>query len=163
MERLGGSFGFLEGARRKGWVRYYGLATWDSLRVGPEQEGHFDLEDALTAAREAGGAEHGFRFVQFPFNLVMPEAATRATQRAGRKAQTVFDACAALGLGTFSSVPLLQGRLPAAEALRFARSAPNHLAPLVGHKESRHVEDNLAVAREPPLSPGDFSRILKGL
>lgn len=163
LDRLKDSFGFLEDARKEGHIRFYGLATWDSLRVPQRAQGHLDLEDALLVAREVGGAENGFRFVQFPFNMAMPEAATARVQRAEGAERTVLDASSLLGIGTFSSVPLLQGRLPAREALQFARSAPHHLAPLVGQKSPEHVRANLEVAQEPPMGSEEFLQILNAL
>ncbi len=162
--RLAEAFAFLEEARRKGRIAAYGLATWDSLRLGRQEEGYLSLERATEIAREVGGEGHGLRFVQFPLNPNMPEALLLKNQRVGGKAHTLLEAAAALGVGTFSSAPLLQGeaigQLPSAGALtpaqtllQFARSAPHHLAALVGQKDPRHVQENLALALRPPEDP----------
>lgn len=80
----------------------------------------------------------------------------------------------ALGLGVFASVPLLQGQLlsetrlpsfegldtPAQACLQFVRSTPGILAPLAGHKQPHHVEDNLRVAAVSPLTIQDFEKRL---
>lgn len=163
LERLRSAFDFLERCRSEGKIRYYGLATWDTLRLPANASGYLALEEALTVAQAAGGTDHGFRFVQFPFNMAMPEAALRKNQPVEEELRTLFDAARALGLGTFSSVPLLQGKLPPREALQFARGAPGHLAPLVGHKDPQHVTQNLEVARVPPLEPEEFEGLLHHL
>lgn len=160
LDRLRESFQFLEGARKEGKIRYYGLATWETFRTPPEEDAHLELEEVVELAREIGGPEAGFRFLQFPFNLRMPEAAVAPYQELGAERKTLLEAAGALGVGTLSSVPLLQGRLPVKEALQFARSAPGHLAPLVGHKDPRHVTENLSVAAHPPWTAEEFQTYL---
>ncbi len=166
LDKLRDAFRFLEEARRAHHIRYYGLATWDSLRLPPGQLELLSLEDVVQLAERVGGPNHGFRFVQFPFNLRMPEAASVQNQAVGPEHYTLFEAATRLGIGTFSSVPLLQAQLPAPDALEFARSPPGHIAPLVGHKDPLHVEENLALAARPPLSPEAFAnrldRLLRG-
>ncbi|MDE2045036.1 MAG: aldo/keto reductase [Thermoplasmata archaeon] len=170
-ERLRGAFDFFEEARRKGRLVSYGLATWDSLRKARGETGHLSLDEVVRVAEEAGGKEHGFRFLQFPLNRMMAEAATLRNQRVGEDRMTLLDAAHHLRLGTFSSVPLLQGELchgpgsvpglsASQSALQFARSAPHHLAPLVGQKDPAHVEENLALSRRSPLGSEEFSQLL---
>lgn len=166
-ERLREAFAFYEEARRIGRIRWYGLATWDSLRMGRSEPGYLSLERAVELAREVGGDEHGFRFIQFPLNPVMPEAAVLRNQRVGSRSLTLLEAAGALGVGTFSSVPLLQGealgQIPptggltgAQPVLQFSRSAPGHLTTLVGQKDPAHVPENLALARFPPVEEATF-------
>ncbi|MCI4373296.1 MAG: aldo/keto reductase [Thermoplasmata archaeon] len=166
-KRLEAAFEVCEGFRSAGQLGAYGLATWDSLRVPPGAEGHFGLRVAVQVAEKIGGAEHGFRFVQFPFNQSMPEAATWPTQLVGRNVVPLFDAAVTLGIGCFTSVPLLQGRLTrgkvlpdgltaAQTALQFARSAPGNLTALVGQKKPEHLSENLDLASRPPWSESEF-------
>ncbi|MCI4364437.1 MAG: aldo/keto reductase, partial [Thermoplasmata archaeon] len=110
---------------------------------------------------------HGFRFLQFPFNAAMPEAAAVRTQRVGGAPRTLFQAATALGMHCFTSVPLLQGQLlervpaevgitPAQWCLQFARSAPGTSGALVGMKAPTHLAENLTVAERPPWPVGEF-------
>ncbi|HXQ49274.1 MAG TPA: aldo/keto reductase [Thermoplasmata archaeon] len=172
LRRLEAAFELCEGFRRAGTLGGYGLATWECLRVPPRAEGHFELAEAVRVAERVGGSDHGFRFIQFPFNLSMPEAATWPTQVAGARTVPLFDAAAALGIGCFTSVPLLQGRLTrgrsasdgltaAQSALQFARSAPGTLAPLVGQKTPAHLSENLELASRPPWGETEFRARLK--
>lgn len=169
--RLRLAFDVLEGFRAEGTLGAYGLATWDSLRVAANEPGFFSLESAVRIAREAGGEHHGFRYVQFPFNLAMPEAATVQNQRVAGVPMTLFAAATALGVGCFTSAPLLQGRLArsgataaglprAATALQFARSAPGNTAALVGQKQPEHIAQNLELASIPPWDATTFSTLL---
>jgi aryl-alcohol dehydrogenase-like predicted oxidoreductase len=169
--RLEAAFAVFEQWRAKGRLGAYGLATWDCLRTSRSDPGFYSLADAVRIAERVGGDRHGFRFVQFPFNLAMPEAAQLRNQPVGEDRLTLFDAAARLGVGCFTSVPLFQGQLaragpkqpglsPAQTALQFARSAPGTLAPLVGQKSPDHLAENLEVASLPPWPPDGFRELL---
>src|ERR1044072_6586519 len=78
------AFEALEAARADGQLSFYGVATWNGFRVPSNDGGYHSLERMVTIARETGGVEHGFRFIQVPFNLGMPEALTLANQTVRR-------------------------------------------------------------------------------
>ena len=169
--RLEAAFGFYEDLRARGALGAYGLATWDCLRVPRTEPGYFSLASAERIARKVGGEHHGFRFVQFPFNLAMPEASSVHNQPVGDARLTLFDAARKLGVSCFTSVPLLQGQLARAgpkrqglsaaqTALQFARSAPGTLAPLIGQKRSEHLAENLEVASIEPWDPVAFAELV---
>jgi aryl-alcohol dehydrogenase-like predicted oxidoreductase len=164
LHRLWQAFERLELRRAQGHLAAYGLATWDALRAPRDDPVHLDLGAIMELAQEVGGATHGFRFVQFPFNSSMPEALERSNQRVDGKLMPLFGAAAALGIGCFTSVPLLQGQLAAGPgsgkltaaqtALQYARSAPGNLAALVGTKSPAHLSEDLGVADvEPEFVP----------
>ncbi|MCI4328025.1 MAG: aldo/keto reductase [Thermoplasmata archaeon] len=165
--RLAAAFAFYETERKRGTLGAYGLATWDCLRVPRSEAGHLSLEEVVRLAEKVGGPDHGFRYLQFPFNLAMPEAARLRTQTAGGDRLTLFEAARKLGVAVFTSVPLFQGQLaregPSAEplsaaqtALQFARSVPGTLGPLVGQKTPEHLAENLKLADSPPWDEAEF-------
>ncbi|HKS59480.1 MAG TPA: aldo/keto reductase [Thermoplasmata archaeon] len=169
LQRLGDAFGFFEKKRRAGALRSYGLATWDSLRVPRSDPGFLSLEEAVGVARTVGGDGHGFQFVQFPFNPVMPEATALRNQSVAGERLSLFEAARRLGIGCFTSVPLLQGQLAregehadklssALTALQFARSAPGTLGPMVGQKHPEHLAENLRLAEQAPWDETAFRR-----
>lgn len=171
LSRLEEAFGVFERFRSEGHLASYGLATWDCLRTRRSEPGFLSLETAARLARKVGGSDHGFRFIQFPFNLAMPEAATTRNQPVGGDVLSLFDAARKLGLGCFTSVPLVQGQLArsgpkrngltsAQTALQFARSAPGTLGPLVGQKRSEHLSENLELAGRPPWAAESFDALL---
>lgn len=172
LARLEEAFGVYEELRDRGRLGAYGIATWDSMRLPPGDPSFFPIEAAARVARKVGGADHGFRFVQFPFNVAMPEAATFANQPVDGKPEPLFAAAARLGVASFTSVPLLQGQLarggpkrtglsPAQTALQFARSAPGSLAALVGQKDPHHLSENLELAVRPPWDRTTFESVLR--
>jgi aryl-alcohol dehydrogenase-like predicted oxidoreductase len=171
VERLEQAFALFESFRDAGTLGSYGIATWESLRVPRSAPQYFSLESAVRAARKVGGEGHGFRYVQFPFNLAMPEAWTVANQPVGGSLQPLLVAASKLGLGCFTSIPLLQGRLTrtgprrqgltsAQTALQFARSAPGTLGPLIGQKGADHLSENLEIASRRPWDAATFVAML---
>jgi aryl-alcohol dehydrogenase-like predicted oxidoreductase len=166
MARLEAAFDTLETARRQQKLQYYGLATWDCFRVHPSDDGYLSLVEVVRLAESVGGANHGFRYIQVPFNLAMGEAATEAFQQDNVKSERrypVLRVAESLHIGVFTSVPLYQGNLltveglptfpglatPAQQCLQAVRCTPGIVAPLVGHKQRAHVKENLQVAETP--------------
>jgi aryl-alcohol dehydrogenase-like predicted oxidoreductase len=166
--RLEAAFRFYEERRASGEVGAYGLATWDCLRTQRGGAGYLSLEEVVRLAEQVAGPSHGFRFIQFPFNLAMPEAARLRNQTVNRERRSLFDAARDLGIGVFTSVPLLQGQLArdgpragtlsaAQSAVQFARSAPGSSGPLIGQKQPEHLSENLEVAGTPPWGVEAFA------
>lgn len=182
-QRLGAAFRMLEGAVADGRIRAYGLATWNGLRVPPDEKGHLSLararDLAIAAAREVKGGDHDhFRYVQLPLNLSMPEAVRRRVQIIEKDTQTPLRAARTLGLWPVASGAIGQGRITklddklaaylgppggtiAQAALQFTRSAPDLAAALVGMKEANHVEENLALVKIPVVDEAGFRALLK--
>ncbi|MBL8179164.1 MAG: aldo/keto reductase [Bryobacterales bacterium] len=162
LQRTGAAFEVCERFVREGRIRYYGTATWDGYRKADQ----LSLANMEQAAREAGGAEHRFRFIQLPFNLAMLEAVTAGVAPYAHQ----------LGISVIGSASLLQARLtsglpeqlaqalagPAtdtARAIQFARSAPHIDVALIGMSKPEHVEENLGAAAYPPLPEPQFLKL----
>jgi aryl-alcohol dehydrogenase-like predicted oxidoreductase len=174
--RLRAGFAALEEAVQAGKIRWYGAATWNGFRVAPQERNHLSLAEVLEAARDAGGADHHFRFVQLPYNLAMLEAFTLANQRADSGLVPMLRAAEHAGLYTIASASIMQGQLSrglppelaaalpglatdAQRALQFVRSTPGIGTALVGMKTVAHVEENAGVARTPPVPWEQFQRL----
>ena len=174
--RLRAAFEQLESERAAGRLRFYGAATWNGFRVPPHERSHLSVERMWELAREAGGDAHGFRFVQLPFNLAMPEALVSENQARGGEPASLLEAAKELGVTVVASASLLQGKvardLPehiraplgslatdAQTALQFVRSTPGVTTALVGMSRRAHVEENLQLARVAPASSEDYSRL----
>ena len=177
--RLRAAFEQLERERAEGRLRFYGAATWNGFRVQAGARGHHSLERMFRIAEEVGGAEHGFRFVQLPFNLAMPEALVTANQQHGDSLVSLLEAAQALGVTVVASASILQGKvardLPehiraplgalatdAQTAIQFTRSTPGVTTALVGLSRREHVEENLQLARLPPASAEDYGCLFTG-
>jgi aryl-alcohol dehydrogenase-like predicted oxidoreductase len=174
MEMLAKAFELYEKYRSDGKIRYYGMATWTCFRVLSDSKEFLSLEKCVKAAQAVGGKNHGFRFVQLPYNLSYSEALLLKSQSVGAEDHlTILDAAARLGIGVFTSVPLFQGRLlheqipdygvdgDIAKLVQIIRSSPSVIAPLIGQKKPNHVEENLRVANMPPLSSEEFKNAVQ--
>lgn len=175
VQMLKEAFQFYEEKRREGKIRYYGMATWNCFRVEKDNVEYLNLKNVVNIAKQVGGEEHGFRFVQLPFNMAMSEALTEKNQEIDGETVSFLTAAKKLGITVFTSVPLLQGRLlnnnvipkfanidsPAIRCLQFVRSAG--AIPLVGQKRMEHMQENIGIARIPPFNESEFNDLLTRL
>ncbi len=178
--RLRKAFDFLEEEIAAGRIKRYGVATWNGFRVPMQSREHHSLLRMVEVAREVGGESHGFRFIQLPFNLAMPEALTLANQTIGDHGNgnlvSVLEAAAVLQVTVVSSASILQGRVASGlpetlrgalgylatdgqTAIQFVRSTPGISIALVGMSKREHVEENLQLVRVEPVRPEDFNRL----
>ena len=175
--RLTAAFRELEACVAEGKIQVYGAATWHAFRVPPAHEAAVSLEKAIACAQAAGGQDHHFRVLQFPFNFGLPEALSHLTQSAGGQKRGAIEAARAAGLAVFTSVPLMQGQLlgrfgpefrtkfpglqtDAQRCLQFVRSTPGVTAPLCGMKDVAHVQENAALCAAAPFSAEEFNALI---
>jgi len=174
--RLRAAFGMLEQNVAVGKIRMYGVATWNGFRVSPEARDYHSLEQMVAVAREVAGDSHGFRFIQLPLNLAMPEAFVLQNQSINGEAMSLLEAAEALGISVVASASILQGRVAqgvpeavreplgslatdAQTAIQFVRSTPGITTALVGMSSREHVEENLQLSRVEPVLPEEFMRL----
>jgi aryl-alcohol dehydrogenase-like predicted oxidoreductase len=171
-------FEVYEKFRSKNKIRYYGMATWTCFRVGEENKEYLSLDEVYNIAKSIGGVDHGFRFIQLPYNLAYSEALFLKNQNVGNeKKLTILEAAKRLKIGVFSSVPLLQGKLiqtkipdysegltdPIMKLVQIIRSSPSIIAPLIGQKKMDHVNNNNKISEVPPLSEEEFKLAIEVL
>ena len=175
MEMLAKAFEMYEKYRANNKICYYGMATWTCFRVPYESPEYLSLEQAVKCAEGVGGKDHGFKFIQLPYNLAYSEALLLRNQSVQSEGNlTILQAAAKLNIGIFTSIPLFQGRLfrsqipnygnatdPVAKLLQIIRSSSSVIAPLIGQKRPEHVEENLKVANMPPLSEEEFQQAIR--
>ncbi|MCK5904670.1 MAG: aldo/keto reductase, partial [Gammaproteobacteria bacterium] len=104
-------FDFYEKKRKDGKIRFYGMATWECFRTTPENPLFLELAEVMDLAIQAGGNEHGFRFIQLPFNLMLDQAYITKNHGVDGKTVSALEAAQKFNLGVFTSVPLMQGKL----------------------------------------------------
>jgi aryl-alcohol dehydrogenase-like predicted oxidoreductase len=182
LQRIEDAFAVLEAAVDAGHLRFYGVATWDGLRCGPDQQAHLGLvkliHHAGAARMRVGGraSDHHLRVLEMPFNLAMTEAFLSPSQPFRFGAQTLLAAAQEVGMMVWSSASLLQmrhaGRIPpeysaafgttndAHTALQFTRSTPGITTALVGMGRPEHAVSNAAFCREHPPEPGTVKTLL---
>ena len=176
LENLKSVFELYEQKRKEGKIKFYGMATWECFRVTSDNPQYLSLEYTVNLAKEVGGENHGFRFIQLPYNMNFDQALLTKNQTLGEETVSILEASVRLGIGVFTSVPFMQGRLlapgvmpefndlkPSLRALQFIRSTPGVLAPLVGQKSLEHVSENLEVMNIPPMTEDEFLTLVKKL
>lgn len=174
--RLSAAFEQLEQERAANRLRMYGVATWNGFRVAPDSREYLSLKRMTELARAAGGVEHGFRFVQLPLNLAMPEALVLRNQTIAGEQLSLLEAARALGVTVVASSSTLQGKVARGlpdhireplgslatdtqTAIQFARSTPGIATALIGMSRREHVEENLQLVRTAPATPEDYARL----
>lgn len=153
------------------------MATWDCFRVPPENPQYLSIFEIAKLAKDAGGEQNGFKFVQLPYNMYYDQALTGKNHSKDGASFTILEAATKLGIGIFTSVPLMQSKLldpnvlpefgqiskASHRALQFVRSTPGVIAPLVGQKSPSHVDENLELAKTPVMSESEFSDLVRNL
>lgn len=177
-KRLQAVFEFFEKKVSEGKIRWYGTATWSGYRVSPESPEHLSLEEIQILAREVGGVNHHFRFVQLPLNLAMPEAWVLPNQKYGAGLIPFLELARKLRIQVIASASLLQGQLtkpfppdfqglfPVLKkssqcSLQFTRSCPGVVTALVGMKQKAHVLENLETAKVSPFGESELQRLFQ--
>ncbi len=172
--RIAKAFERLEQNRTDGKINFYGVATWNGFRVTPDNIGYHSLERFVQIARQVGGDEHGFKFIQLPHNLAMPEAYLVPNQSANGRAVSTLQAANDLGVAVMVSASILQGKLAqqvplyiretlgklttdAQTSLQFVRSTPGVTTALVGMSSVEHVRENMGLAKVEPASENKFA------
>ena len=177
LDNLKKIFEFYESKRKDGKIRFYGMATWECFRAAPDNPMFLSLDDVVKIAQDVGGEEHGFRFIQLPFNLHFDQAMLLKNQTVNGIQKSILDTASELEIGVFTSVPLMQGKLlewakskplfstssPSVGLLQFIRSTPGVLAPLIGQKSSIHVDENLEIMKIKAMKQTEYDDFIKKL
>jgi aryl-alcohol dehydrogenase-like predicted oxidoreductase len=171
IERLRQTFVILENAVARGNIGCYGVATWEGLRVVPDDPRHLSLTRVLRAAAEAakscGAKQHHLRAVQLPLNIRDHQSSTVASQPVGSQLMSAVQAVRAHGLYCFTSASVLQGRKVPREqatelsetmggmtvstaALQAVRSTVGVGSALVGMRRIASVEESITLASLAP-------------
>jgi len=158
-----------------GKTAFYGIATWDGLRRRSGDNNGLQLARLVALAREVGGPNHHFRFVQLPVNYSMNEAISARNQHNGdRPPIPLVEAADGFGITVIGSATLLQGRLAsglpddflnkfsdslptqAQRAIQFARSTPGVTTSLIGMSKAERVNENMAIAKVKPFTDTEY-------
>ena len=141
--RIALAFERLEENRKRRKLQFYGVATWNGFRAALDSGKHHSFVRMIEIARQVGGDDHGFRFIQMPVNLAMPVSLLNET--IDGEPMNIAEAAARLGVTVIASGSMLQGRLGVSphSAIQFVRSAPGITTALVGMSRVEHVDENL--------------------
>ncbi len=170
------AFKQLEKNRQDGKIKFYGEATGNGFRLQQNERNYHSLEKMWKIAEKIGGEDHGFRFIQLPFNLAMPEALLFRNQQFNGQVFSTMEVAENLGISVMCSASILQGKLAtglpsnikeglgnlesdAQAGLQFVRSTSQVTSALVGMSKTNHVEENLELMNVPVLSNEDYQKL----
>jgi aryl-alcohol dehydrogenase-like predicted oxidoreductase len=166
--RIEAAFKLFEELRAEGKIVAYGIASWNGFLYEEDHTEYISLAKVVQIAQTIGGENHGFKYLQSPFNMAKPHAYGYANQQCDEgKYYPLMHACARFGLTMLGSSPMLQMNLfkrpfaakigeilqtselsDVASALQFARSA-GAITAIFGAVEPSHVVDNAILAYIP--------------
>ncbi len=166
--RIEAAFELFETLRTEGKIVAYGIAAWNGFLYEEDHTEYISLSKVVEIARRVGGEDHGFKYLQSPFNMAKPHAFSYANQQCeDGNYYPLMNACAQFGLSFLGSSSLLQKNLfkrpfaskigelmnttelsDVASALQFARSA-GAITAIFGAVDPDHVTDNAILAYVP--------------
>lgn len=179
--RIEAAFNVLEELRAEGKIVSYGIAAWNGFLYEADHTEYIALSKVVEIARRVGGEEHGFKYIQSPFNLAKPHAYGYANQQCDDGMfYPMMHACARYGLTFIGSSALLQKNLfkrpfaanvgellntgelnDVASALQFARSAGG-ISAIFGAVDPAHVMDNAVLGYLPSASVDAVNTLMRG-
>jgi aryl-alcohol dehydrogenase-like predicted oxidoreductase len=179
--RIKEAFKVFEELRREKKIVDYGIAAWNGFLYEADHTEYISLAKVVEVARSVGGENHGFKYIQSPFNLAKPHAYGYANQQTEDGLfYPLMHACSSYGLTYIGSSPLLQKNLfkrafspnvaelmntgelnDIASALQFARSAGGICA-VFGAVDPAHVIDNAVLAYLPEASIQSVNTLMRG-
>lgn len=180
-KRIEAAFEMLETLRSEKKIVSYGIAAWNGFLYEADHTEYLSLAKMVEIARRVGGENHGFKYIQSPFNLAKPHAYGYANQQCEDNLYyPIMHACAMYGITFLGSSPLLQKNLfkrpfspnvaelmntnelsDIASALQFARSA-GAISAIFGAVDPAHVIDNAVLGYLPEASIEAVNTLMKG-
>ncbi len=170
-------FRLLEGKVSEGKLKYYGLATWNGFRVPENHQQYLNLKEIFDIAKEVGGENHHFRFIQLPYNIAMLEAFVLKNQSINGEKVSTLEAAEKLGIYTYISATLMQKRLIRQVhpdilkrfkvekfvhiPIQFVRSTPGVGTALIGMSKPEHLLENIEIEKYPPLEPQEIVSMIE--
>jgi len=176
-------FAGFEECVREGKIKSYGIAVWNAFTYEEGNSEHINLEDVYDVARNVGGDNHHFKYIQLPFNLAKTHAYSVANQKmSDGNYYTPLQVAHKLGLGVMSSSSLLQMHLfqkpfkpevgylldskmelqsDIQLALQFVRSTRGIVTSLFSSSKSEHVSSNLGIASINAINSAKYNLLYK--
>ena len=178
--RIEAAFELFETLRSEGKIVQYGIASWNGFLYEEEHTEYLSLAHVVAIAQRVGGENHGFKYLQSPFNMAKPHAYGYPNQRCNDgNYYPLMHACDHFGLTMLASSPMLQMNLfkrpfapkigeilsttelsDIASALQFARSA-GAISAIFGAVNPAHVRDNAILGYLPCASMEGMTTLMR--
>lgn len=180
LKKIEKAFKVFEKKRAEGKIRSYGVALWNGLLNEVDHSEYVSILDLHKIAVKVGGENHGFKYLQMPYNLGKTNSLTYSNQKFTEgnyyPAQIVAKQ---LGINVIASSSLLQMKLFQAPfsqkvtdllsdstlsdihyAIQFTRSSPFITSALFTSAQPEHIKNNLILNKVPKTDEISYKAIL---
>ena len=142
-ERIAKLFAWYEDKVKEGKIRFYGLAL-EALAMEPEEEKwYIDIERVNQIAREISNENSHFKYIQIPYNIQYPYAASVQNQSYSGEKCSLFEAAHRMGLKVIGSMPLCGGegfeKTTLEEMISFALNGVDAIN--IGSRNVKHIQE----------------------
>ena len=146
-KRITKLFAWYEDKVKEGKIRFYGLAL-EVLAMEPaEEKWYIDIERVEQIARETSNENSHFKYIQIPYNIQYPYAASVQNQSYRGEKCTLVEAAHRIGLKVIGSMPLCCGegfeKATLEEMISFALNGVDAIN--VGSKNVQHIQEILNI------------------
>ena len=154
-----------------GYIRAYGISSWDAFRTLPDSPLNIDLPLLFAHLDTAGISYAHFKYLQMPLGIWGTEAITVKSQNAHSTLPiSILNYALEQGISVFANSALLQGELvhcdlsvvpgsncltEAQRAVNFARSVPGVHSLLIGIKSQKSIEEAIQIMHSQFLDLND--------
>lgn len=148
-ERLAKLFAWYEDKVAEGKIRSYGLALELCAMEPEEEKWYINVERAEHLAREVSNGNSHFKYIQIPYNIQYPYAATVKNQSYRGENCSLVEAAHRMGLKVIGSKPLCGGagfeKATLEEMISFALNGVDAIN--VGSKNVEHIQEILKIGQ----------------
>jgi aryl-alcohol dehydrogenase-like predicted oxidoreductase len=170
-------FEVLEQKRLEKKLQYYGIASWNGFLYEPENFEYLSIKDIYDIANRVAKDNHGFRYVQFPYNLAKTHGYIYQNQEIDNLYYTAIMSAKKLGLEVITSSSLLRMNLfkrafsaeiskilgedlsDIQKALQFCRSAFGVTSSLFSTTSLEHLMEDISIKVIPKISNENYNKI----
>lgn len=178
--RIEAAFRLFEELKAENKIGAYGIAAWNGFLYEEDHTEYISLAKIVEIACRIGGENHGFKYLQSPFNMAKPHAYVYPNQRCDDGMYTpLMHACTRFDITYIGSSPLLQKNLfkrpfapkiadmmktneltDVASALQFARSA-GAITAIFGSVDPAHVSNNAILGYLPAATSKAMENLMR--
>ncbi len=144
-EQIAKLFAWYEEKVKDGKIRFYGLALELCALEPEEEQWYINIEKADCLARELSNGDSHFKYIQIPYNIQYPYAATVQNQSYKGENCSLVEAAHRMGLNVIGSKPLCGGegfeKATLEEMISFALNGVDAIN--VGSRNQEHIQEIL--------------------
>jgi len=153
LKKLESLIEFYETQVNLGYIRFYGMATWDGFLSDMNSPWYLSLEKIINTVYRVVGQNHHFKFIQLPYNIINTRAKTFKNQYLDNELYSIIEAANKLDIIVTISSPLNQmeglenySKSPC-DLLNYVIETEGIFSTMVGMKKLSNLRNNLDILR----------------